>query len=614
MTSTPRQPESLLLLSLRHRFGRRLEILALALGSAVVGVASPVFQKVFIDGLLASDSTRAPHAGVDWLQSVSPLAAITAAALCAFVSQALGFAGGYAATREGTLVQRLFSERLYRKALCLRSDSAKATPTGEVVALYASNVAGASALITQVLPMASFIGFHLVLAPLVIHWVCGIPLWATLSVMGVIISLTLVLAARQSRFLVRFKQLSAERTALVSEWVQSIRLLRVLGWVAGYEKNIFAKREEETRNRLAMVVNGQLIVTFGSSLNFIINLTGIASLIYLSERRVTPGELFMMLWIFGAFLSRAFREIPWLFTFLLESLTWMRGLETFLERHADTRAPEQDEPEAGPLPAGALALSARGLNLTINGKKLLEDVDFEVKPGEFVAIVGEVGCGKSLLLLSLLGETGATFESLRIGSVDALGLDLQARRRHFALVPQEGFVMSASLRENVVFQYEPSLDSDNRVEQALLTCQFRLDDEVHGPGLDTRIGERGVNLSGGQRQRISLARAYHFDRPIVLLDDCLSAVDVDTERRLLEELIEGAWRDRTRILVTHRLSVLERVDRVFLMEDGAISEAGTFADLMKSSRRMRELVTSVSDNTQQSVTGPDVRRADVPAR
>jgi len=102
-----------------------------------------------------------------------------------------------------------------------------------------------------------------------------------------------------------------------------------------------------------------------------------------------------------------------------------------------------------------------------------------------------------------------------------------------------------------------------------------------------------VNLSGGQRQRVALARAHFLRRPILLLDDCLSAVDVDTERKLISELIDGAWKDRTRLLITHRLSVLEKVDRVLFVEDGQIVATGKFEDLLRTSAKMRDFVASV---------------------
>ncbi len=600
MTSYENLPKSLLGFSLRYRWWARLGIFTTALFGALAGIAAAVFQKIFIDQVLGTEAEEAARFSHSFLTGLTPVGALLGAFVATVITQAIALIGSFLAMREGTMLQRIFSEALYRKTLSIRTASLGSTTVGEVVSIYATDVPGATAVIDQVLPMAAVIMCSLILGPLAVYWICGIPMWATLTLMGVVISFTLALAIRQSRFFWRFKQLAAERTGIVNEWVQSIRLLRILGWVESFEHKIFLKRQEETANRVTMVTNGQFMNAFGSSINFIINLAGVASLMYLSDRRVSPGELFAMLWIFGVFLQRAFRQLPWFFTFAFDSTTSLKRLEKFLARPSDAGLVERRENAELALPS-ALPLSVRGLNLTINGHKILNDVDFEIRAGEFVAVIGEVGAGKSMLALSLVGETGATFKGFQIGPIDALRLDVNERRRYFSFVPQEGFVMSASLRENIVFQYEPSLENDSAVLKALELAHFKIEEEMQGHGLDTEIGERGVNLSGGQRQRVSLARAHQFSRPIVLLDDCLSAVDVDTERQLVRDLLSGAWKGSTRLLVTHRLSVLSLVDRIFFMENGSLVEQGTFAELLKKSQRMQEFVASVKRSEESSV-------------
>lgn len=583
---------SLIKIALFQRWHVRVLILLIAFVSAVAGLLSPFFQKVFVDRLMGGVIFTHGQSGFGWLESSQPLLFVMLAFFCTMTAQGLSLLANYVAVCEGVILQRYYSEKLYEKTLGLRSDRMSGTTVGEVVSLYATDVAGSSALIDQSIPMASSIVFPLVFAPIAIQWICGIPITATLVVMGLMISLNIALATRQSRFFYRFKMLAAERTGLVNEWVQNIRLLRILGWVENFETKIFAKREEETVNRVSMVTNGQLMNSFGSSITYVINLTGVAALVFLRDKPVTAGELFALLWIFGVFLTRPFRQFPWLFTMTLDSITSIRRLEAFMARPSDP-ASESAASDVGTEHEAAMGIEVRGLTLELAGKNRLDDVSFEVKAGEFVAIIGEVGSGKSLLVLSLMGETGAKFASFRLGSTDAISMDLNERRRHFAFVPQEGFVMSATLRENVAFLYEAPRSADADVERSLAVSQFRLETEQVRDGLETEIGERGVNLSGGQRQRVSLARAHFFDRPIVLLDDCLSAVDVDTEKQLIRDLISGAWKDKTRLLITHRLSVLALVDRILFMEDGRVIDSGTFDELMARSEKMREYVASV---------------------
>ncbi|MEK7358056.1 MAG: ABC transporter ATP-binding protein [Bdellovibrionota bacterium] len=581
---------SLLWESLSVRFHRRLVVVALAFASAVAGLSSPFFQKIFLDRMLGTEAISHGWSGFGWLETVSPLAVMGFAFVSNLFASALSLTAGYCSMIEGLVLQNRWSERLYRKMISIRIDAMGSTTVGEVVSIYAVDVPGSTALVDQALPMGAGIVFPMVFAPIAIQYLCGIPLTASLFVIAVIVTLNVVLSKRQALFFRLFKQLAAERTGIVNEWIQNIRLLRILGWTEKFEQKIFRKRQEETRNRVKMVTNGQLMGTFGSSISFVINVIGVATLIYARGQGVTPGELFAMLWIFGVFLSRPFRQIPWIFTFSMDSLTSMKRVAKFLDRPSD---PDEISEPASEVSPHATSLEVRGLELSIGGNRLLEDVSFTVAPGEFVGIVGEVGSGKSLLLLSLVGETGATFESLKIGGVDVSGWSLDERRRRFALVSQDGFVMSASLRDNICFRYDSSAERDEKVSRALELAQFRLSGEHLSDGLETEIGERGVNLSGGQKQRVALARAHALERSILLLDDCLSAVDVDTERLLIEKLIGGAWKDRTRVLVTHRLSVLEKVDRIFFVREGRIAEAGSFLEVYARSQELRDFVASV---------------------
>lgn len=620
-----RAKNSLLMLSVFDRFDRRVLVMGVAFVSAIAGLASPFFQKLFIDRLLNAVSFVHDYAWLSWSETVHPVFLIGVAFVFTIFAQGFALLSTYIAVGEGLILQRKFSDQLYRKMLSIRSDSLGSTTIGEVVSIYATDIPGATALVDQVMPMLAGIIFPLAFAPLAIKLISGIPLSATLIVIAVIVCVNVVLSTRQSRFFYRFKQLAAERTGIVNEWIQTIRLLRILGWTESFESLIIAKRVEETANRVAMVTNGQFMNAFGSSINFVINLVGVASLVYWRKETVTPGELFALLWIFGVFLSKPFRQIPWFFTFSLDSLSSIRRLERFMNRASDPLtvdvAPSTDASNiyGDRNDEEALAISVRGLRLRESkggGRTLLNNIDLDVKAGEFVAIVGEVGSGKSLLVLSLAGETGATFGSFTMTSandsandqadsrkIDALKIPLDERRRKFAYVGQDGFVMSATLRENIMFRYGGRGD-DAEVLSALELAQFRIDGEHLQHGLDTEIGERGVNLSGGQRQRVALARAHFLRRPILLLDDCLSAVDVDTERKLIANLIDGAWKDRTRLLITHRLSVLEKVDRVLFIEDGQIVAQGPFHELVATSEKVRAFVASVQRTDKKKPVGP----------
>lgn len=580
---------------IQTRFLWRVLILACSFCAALAGLAAPWFQKEFVDALTGQSGPLQ----LGWFDNALPWI------LLAFASMLLtqGFAQltNYLGAREALFMQKLLARRLYDKMLALKVDTMSRRPLGEVVSLYATDVSGATVFLDQTLPMGASTLFPLLLAPFAISVFFEVPLW---PVVGMILFITLIntaLAFRQSRFFYKFKQLAAERIGLVNEWIQNIRTLRILGWTSSFESKIFRKREIETDNRVRMVTNGQAMNSISTSVTFMLNLATLGLLIFQRERSLTAGEMLALLWILGVFLTRPFRQMPWFFTFAFDAWTSLRRLEDFFA----TKNPQTSVVEPRPLsPTPSMmensssegadwALEIEGLRLDINGVSLLKDVNLRVKRGEFIAIVGEVGSGKSLLLLSLLRETGASASRYRIFGRDAKSQSDDELRSHFAFVPQEGFIMSASLRENVGFDYDLSSDQDHRILEALRLAEFDLSRERVEKGLETEIGERGVNLSGGQKQRVSLARSQASGRDLLLIDDGLSAVDVDTEEKLFQNLLDGAWRDKTRLLVTHRLTILDKVDRVVFLQEGKVVDEGSFEELSERCPSFREFTISV---------------------
>jgi ATP-binding cassette subfamily B multidrug efflux pump len=210
-------------------------------------------------------------------------------------------------------------------------------------------------------------------------------------------------------------------------------------------------------------------------------------------------------------------------------------------------------------------------------------VSFVVRPGERLAIVGGVGSGKSTLLSLIPRLLEPPASSVLLDGSDVRGLPLGQLRREVALVPQGSFLFSATLRENVALAC-PSASGDEVLAAALAAGLE--EDLKHLPeGLDTVVGERGVTLSGGQRQRVAIARALLTQPRLLLLDDCLSAVDTQTER-----LILAALPQTTLVFATHRLAAAELCERVCVLERGAVLETGTPADLAARGGRYAHLL------------------------
>lgn len=207
----------------------------------------------------------------------------------------------------------------------------------------------------------------------------------------------------------------------------------------------------------------------------------------------------------------------------------------------------------------------------------LEEIDFEVGAGTTVAVVGRTGSGKSTLLSLICRLWDPPAGTLRFDGTDIRQICLDHLRSAVAVVPQETFLFSASLAENIAFG-RPSASQDE-IHQVASIAGLEDDLEVLPNGLETMVGERGVTLSGGQKQRVALARALLRRPQILLLDDCLSAVDTHTEERILGRLQEQ-FEGRTVFLVSHRISTVQRADLILVLDEGRIIERGTHSQLL----------------------------------
>lgn len=236
---------------------------------------------------------------------------------------------------------------------------------------------------------------------------------------------------------------------------------------------------------------------------------------------------------------------------------------------------------------------------------VLKDINFKVFPGEILALVGATGSGKSTVLSLVPRFYEPTSGSLRFGTRDTTEMSIEEVRAQTAFVFEEAVLFSGTVRENVLMgvaeQYERGTEDEDypaaeELEATLHTalqlaaCNFVAD---LPQGLDTVIGEEGLSLSGGQRQRLSLARALAKRPSVLLLDDPFSALDVNTEERIITGLREGleGLGGATTLLTAHRPSTVALADRVLLMVDGAVVAEGTHAELMDSSEQYRQLMT-----------------------
>lgn len=219
-------------------------------------------------------------------------------------------------------------------------------------------------------------------------------------------------------------------------------------------------------------------------------------------------------------------------------------------------------------------------------RTVLRDVSFRLQPGEVLGVVGHTGSGKTTLARVLARQWPVDRGVVSIGGVDINDVALAEWRRRVGFVPQEAFLFGRSLADNVALG-RPDASRDD-IEHAIDVSQLAGDLDQLPHGIDTVVGERGVNLSGGQRQRAALARVFLLERDLVILDDTLSAVDTHTADRILEAL-EGYLTDKTAVIVSHRLSAVKHAHEILVLEDGAVVERGSHDELLAQGGLYAEL-------------------------
>lgn len=211
----------------------------------------------------------------------------------------------------------------------------------------------------------------------------------------------------------------------------------------------------------------------------------------------------------------------------------------------------------------------------------LKDVSFKINKGEFVGIIGHTGSGKSTIVELLLRLYNINNDAIKIDGHDLMQIPLKVVRSNIAYVPQDTFLFSKSIIDNVGFSEDEKIDDEKIVETTKISNVYN-DILEFSDGFDTVLGERGVTVSGGQKQRIAIARALYKNAPILILDDSLSAVDSETEKRIITKLRE-IRKDKTTIIIAHRISTLQNLDKIMVVEEGTVSHVGTHSELLQTS-------------------------------
>ena len=485
--------------------------------------------------------------------------------------------------------QSALTSMIFHKATRLTAAARQEFTSGKVTNMVSSDVNR----VTQFLLMCNQIW----MAPIQIAIILGFLIAAIGPAAIAGVALLILISPLQKLFMTTMRAIRAAiapltdtRVKLTQESIQGIRVIKYFTWETPMQDIIEAIRKKEIAKILARSLLNAFVFTLAFSIPVLSST--ISFVVYaVTYPDFNPGNLFSALALFNQ-LRFPLMFLPSILASFADFRIAIKRMEELLEAPELDWRPTLDKNspnavtitnaefvwDAPPLKAvepstdksgkAVVLKEPVGEDITMQDMRStafkLTDLNMVVPRGKLVAVVGPVGSGKSSLLNALIAEMKRVSGDVVLSG--SLGY-----------AAQEAWIKNATIRDNIIF----GLPYDKqRYLKALRDCALETDLEVFEDGDLTSIGERGINLSGGQKQRINLARLVYFNSDIVLMDDPLSAVDAHVGKHLFEDCLQGALKEKTRILVTHQLHFLPSVDYIFVMKDGTIKERGTYAELI----------------------------------
>jgi len=435
-------------------------------------------------------------------------------------------------------------------------------------------------ILTIVIGFLFLVGISWILG--VIFVVCSIPLW----IYGYVFESKYSVVARRSQ------DQAGDLATAVEESVHGIRVLKAFGR-GPHQLDRFSRQAEELRG--TEIEKAQAIAGIWFWLLLVPDVTFAICLLVgvwlAATGQITPGEL-VAFFATATVLRFPVESIGFLLSMTFDTRTAVDRFFEVMDAPNTIRDPESPQTIADP--QGRLSFNDvhfRYEDSAAQYPDLIDGLDLTLEPGETMALVGLTGSGKSTVTALTTRLYDVTGGSITLDGVDIRDLTRYDLRRHIAMAFEDATLFSASVRDNVLLGRPEASEAD--LAEALEIAQSAFVYDLPN-GLDTRVGEEGLSLSGGQRQRLALARAVAARPEVLVLDDPLSALDVDTEA-LVEAALRRVLASTTALIVAHRPSTVMLADRVALLQEGRITAVGKHSDLLASNDHYRFVISSLED-------------------
>ena len=479
----------------------------------------------------------------------------------------------------GRQVEVDLRQRLFEHMLRQEPDWIQSKGSGEVISRATSDVENIRRLLGfAILSLTNTLLAYALTLPAML----AIDPWLTLAAVGlypVMLSTVRLFGGRMMRQKRAQQEELSALSNLIQEDLSGIGAIKIYGQ-EGAEQQAFATRNRRYRDsaiQLARTQSTLFPLLQGISSLSVLLLLAIGSGQLEAGRLSIGGLVALILYVEQLVFPTALLGFT-LNTFQTGQVSLER-VEELLKREPKIKDPDPSDVQPQPTAERRGRFEARDLTVQYQGaeQNTLNGLSFCIEPGELVAVVGAVGCGKTTLARAFGRMVPLEPGQLFLDGVDVTQMPLKRLRRDVAIVPQEGFLFTSTLADNL--RYGDPEASDQRVE--LAAEQARLADDVKGfpDGFGTIVGERGITLSGGQRQRTALGRALLMSAPVLVLDDALASVDNNTAAAILDSI--RAQDDRTIVMISHQLSAAAACDRILVMENGRIVQQGHHSALIQ---------------------------------